>query len=106
MTSERYNHEKVYDYHNLFSGLKICSHRQVQEVLLHFIVVSGLFKEMEAKKISILEKCLVLSLNVVTVQYILHWKVTQNVKKSYSLTWVYERFPYKAVFLRFDFNGS
>ena len=72
MTSERYNHEKVYDYHNLFSGLKICNHRQVQEILLHFIVVSGLFKEMEAKKFSILEKCLVLFLNVVTVQYILH----------------------------------
>ena len=41
MTSECYNHEKVYDYHNLFSGLKIFRHRQVQEVLLHFIVVSG-----------------------------------------------------------------
>ena len=34
------------------------------EVLLHFIVVSGLLKKTEAKKVSILEKCLVLSLHV------------------------------------------
>ena len=32
------------------------SHGQVHEVLLHFIIVLGLLKKLEAKKLSILEK--------------------------------------------------
>ena len=56
MKRERYNQAKVYDYYNLYWGLKIFNHGQAHKVLLHFINVSGLLKKLEAKKLGILEK--------------------------------------------------
>ena len=48
-----------------FFRLKIFSRGQVHEALLHFIVLLGLLKKIEAKNFSILEECYILSLHVI-----------------------------------------
>ena len=58
MKRERYNQAKLYDYYNLFSGLKIFNQGQVHKVLLHFIVVSELLKQWKPKSLVIWQNVL------------------------------------------------